>query len=267
MCNTCGCSSFGLEDQPGHEHDHDHHHHHGHHHDHPSSRRTLSLAERLLEKNDLLAQRNRQWLRARRAVAINFVSSPGSGKTTLLERTILDRSAERPIVVIQGDQATDRDAERIRRRGARAVQINTGTGCHLDADMVEKALAELAPAPGTLVAIENVGNLVCPALFDLGEQARVAILSVTEGGDKPLKYPYMFRDASLVVLNKIDLLPYVDFDLEFFAKSLAKVKPGLEHLSVSATQGQGLYDFYAWLARVEDFHLNAAPHDMVSHER
>ena len=287
MCNTCGCSSVDLEEgnpgheprahhQHNHEHQHEHHEHahahphHAHpHHEHPqrdpapggsafqeapTSRRMLSLAERLLEKNDSLAQRNREWLLARGAVAVNFVSSPGSGKTTLLERTVVDRSPGKPILVIQGDQATDRDAERIRRRGARALQINTGTGCHLDADMINKALAELAPAQGTLVAIENVGNLVCPALFDLGEQGRVAILSVTEGEDKPLKYPYMFREASLVILNKVDLLPYVQFDLDFFAESLAKVKPGLKYLSVSATRGDGLQDFYAWLARLESAH-------------
>ena len=153
------------------------------------------------------------------------MSSPGSGKTSLLERTITELSAERPICVIEGDQETTFDAERIRRAGARAVQVNTGAGCHLDAPMVQRAIDALDPATGSLLFIENVGNLVCPALFDIGEQAKVVIISVTEGHDKPLKYPHMFSAADLVIVNKTDLLPYVDFDLEIFTGYARPAEP------------------------------------------
>jgi hydrogenase nickel incorporation protein HypB len=178
---------------------------------------------------------------------VNVLSSPGSGKTTLLERAARDLGGERPVLVIEGDQATDRDAERIRAAGARAVQINTGTGCHLDAAMVARALAELAPRPGSLVFIENVGNLVCPALFDLGERARVVVASVTEGEDKPVKYPHMFRKADAIVLNKIDLAEHVDFDLERFTAFVREVNEGAPVLPVSAKTGDGLERWYDWL--------------------
>jgi hydrogenase nickel incorporation protein HypB len=188
------------------------------------------------------------------------VSSPGSGKTTLLERLIADRGSRARVSVIQGDQATDNDAERIRRAGAKAVQINTGTGCHLDAAMVARGLAELNPDPGSIVAIENVGNLVCPALFDLGEHARVAILSVTEGDDKPLKYPYLFRGSHLVVLNKVDLLPYVDFDLDRCERGIRRVNPDARSIVVSAKTGEGLSAFYDWLERRrEEVSLEPSP--------
>jgi hydrogenase nickel incorporation protein HypB len=188
------------------------------------------------------------------------VSSPGSGKTTLLERLIADRGSRARVSVIQGDQATDNDAERIRRAGAKAVQINTGTGCHLDAAMVARGLADLEPDPGSIVAIENVGNLVCPALFDLGEHARVAILSVTEGDDKPLKYPYLFRGSHLVVLNKVDLLPYVDFDLDRCERGIRRVNPDARSIVVSAKTGEGLSAFYDWLERRrEEVSLEPSP--------
>ncbi len=214
-----------------------------------SEARRVRVEAALLDKNDRLAHQNRIWFEEHELCAINFVSSPGSGKTTLLERTIRDHAGRRPIVVVQGDQATERDADRVRAAGAPAVQVNTGTGCHLDASMVARALAKLAPSEGTLVAIENVGNLVCPALFDLGEQVRIALMSVPEGADKPLKYPYVFRGASLVLLNKIDLLPYVDFDVAFFERCLEKVNPRVQFLGISATRGDGLAEFYAWLEK------------------
>jgi len=174
------------------------------------------------------------------------MSSPGAGKTTLLERTLRERRG-RPVSVIEGDQETERDAERIRAAGARAVQINTGAGCHLDAAMISRALTELTPAARSVLFIENVGNLVCPALFDLGERARVVIASVTEGDDKPLKYPHMFRAADVVVLNKIDLLPYVAFDVARFAAHARRVNPRARIMHTSATRGDGLAEWYAWL--------------------
>jgi hydrogenase nickel incorporation protein HypB len=212
-----------------------------------SNPRLVRLEHDLLHKNDQLAQRNRRWFESRGILALNFVSSPGSGKTTLLERTISDLRLRAQLFVLQGDQATDRDAERIRRAGAPALQINTGTGCHLDAAMVAKGLSELEPAKGCILAIENVGNLVCPALFDLGEAARIAIISVCEGADKPIKYPYMFRSSDLVLINKIDLSPHVDFDLAACRADLAQVNPAAQVLTISAKRGDGLDQWYAWL--------------------
>lgn len=208
---------------------------------------TVALEHAVLARNDRLAERNRGWLEARGIVALNLLSSPGSGKTTLLERTIRGLGAEIPMSVVEGDQATEFDAERIRAAGCATVQVNTGTGCHLEADTVGHALRSLDPANGALVMIENVGNLVCPALFDLGEGAKVVILSVTEGDDKPLKYPHMFRAARLMVVNKIDLLPYVAFDVANCVANARRVNPGIEVLEVSATTGEGLEAWFAWL--------------------
>jgi hydrogenase nickel incorporation protein HypB len=199
----------------------------------------------VLARNDELAEANRAWLVERGITALNLMSSPGAGKTTLLERTIA--MLDRPVSVIEGDQETLFDAERIRRAGARAVQVNTGAGCHLDAAMVSRALTELQPEQGSIVFIENVGNLVCPALFDLGELRKVVVISVTEGDDKPLKYPHMFAAADLVVLNKTDLLPYVDFDPDRLARDARRVNPDVVVLPVSAKTGENLDTWMTWL--------------------
>lgn len=251
MCATCGCGAddavITLADHDhGHHHDDHHHHDHDHEHPHPHTE-TVTLEQKVLAKNDAVAQENRKWLQTHEVQAFNITSSPGSGKTTLLERTIRELSGQRPVTVIEGDQATLLDAERIRAAGARAVQVNTGAGCHLDADMVRHALTRLDPPPGSLMFIENVGNLVCPALFDLGEHSKVVVISVTEGTDKPLKYPYMFAAANLVIVNKIDLLPYVDFDLETFTGYVRSLNPRVEILPVSATVGDGIAQWYTWL--------------------
>jgi hydrogenase nickel incorporation protein HypB len=207
----------------------------------------VALGEAVLAKNDELAARNRAWFAGREILALNLVSSPGAGKTTLLERTIKDRGGPCAFSVIEGDQATANDGERIRAAGAPAVQINTGTGCHLEADMVARALKELAPAFRSVVMIENVGNLVCPALFDLGERAKVAIISVTEGEDKAVKYPHMFQASSLVLINKIDLLPYLRFDIDRCLANIRMVNPFADILQISATSGEGLAAWYAWI--------------------
>jgi hydrogenase nickel incorporation protein HypB len=269
MCGVCGCGETtraGLAamaaaaggawqeiplvddrsehgDHHEHEnHEHQNHEHRDHHHD--EAGQTVILEQQVLAKNDLLAQHNRGWLAGRSVVAVNLMSSPGSGKTTLLERTIRDLDAETAISVIEGDQETRLDAERIRATGRPVVQINTGSGCHLDAEMVGRGLAAIDPPSGSLVLIENVGNLVCPALFDLGEAARVVIMSVTEGADKPLKYPQMFHHADLVVVNKSDLLPYVQFEVADFAAAVHRVNPKVEIVVVSATTGEGMVGWY-----------------------
>jgi len=211
--------------------------------------RILSVERDLLAKNDAIAGANRRFLADRGVFAVNLVSSPGSGKTTLLVRTIGAWDRRTPIAVVEGDQQTSRDADRVRAAGAPAVQVNTGKGCHLDAQMVANALSQLALADGSLLLIENVGNLVCPAAFDLGEAHKVAILSVTEGDDKPLKYPDMFRAADLLVLNKIDLLPHVEFDLDAAIGYARRVRPGIEVILVSARTGEGFADWIAWLER------------------
>jgi hydrogenase nickel incorporation protein HypB len=270
MCMTCGCGKGAQATvvdldtgatAPAAGHDHDHHHHdghdhphdhahgphdHAHGHEHPVTS-IVQLEARLLAKNDALAARNRAWFAGREILALNLVSSPGAGKTTLLERTIRDLQKELQLHVIEGDQATSHDGERIRAAGAPVVQLNTGTGCHLEADMVAHALGELRPPLGAVVIIENVGNLVCPALFDLGERAKVAILSVTEGDDKPAKYPHLFRAAQVLILNKIDLLPHVDFDVERAVAHARSVNPNLTVLHLSARTGAGLSTWYDWI--------------------
>ncbi len=274
MCSTCGCSQGarpvitnpkGGEPMSNSETAHAHAHHlgvphehphgdgvHEHSHPHPHSEqenRTIRLEQDILAKNNRIAERNRGWFEGRQIFAVNLMSAPGAGKTTLLERTIRDLGGELAISVIEGDQATLRDAERIRAAGAKAVQINTGTGCHLDADMLNRALRELEPPLRSVVMIENVGNLVCPALFDLGEGARVVIMSVTEGEDKPLKYPHMFRAADAMVLSKVDLLPHLDFVLERCIEYARRVNPRLKLFKLSATRGTGLDSWYDWLRR------------------
>ena len=238
-------------------HSHPHSHRHGEEHVHEHSHhvevgqgttaRTIALEREILEKNRLLAERNRGWLTGREIFAVNLMSSPGSGKTTLLERTVRDLQGQMTLSVVEGDQETRIDAERIRSTGARVVQINTGTGCHLDAQMLGRALEELRPPMGSLLFVENVGNLVCPALFDLGESGRVVIASTTEGEDKPLKYPHMFRSAELILLNKVDLLPYLPFDVDRFGAHVRQVNPGARVLPISATRGDGLEGWYRWL--------------------
>jgi hydrogenase nickel incorporation protein HypB len=208
---------------------------------------TLTLEQNLLAKNDSIAGQNRSWLGERSITALNLVSSPGAGKTTLLVRTIEDLKGAIPITVIEGDQETAHDAERIAATGCSAIQVNTGTGCHLEAAMVKRGLDILNPPNHSLVMIENVGNLVCPALFDLGEKAKVAILSVTEGEDKPIKYPHMFRASRVMMLTKIDLLPYINFDVQRCLDYARQVNPNLILFQVSATTGEGLQDWYDWL--------------------
>ncbi|MBS2961501.1 hydrogenase nickel incorporation protein HypB [Actinocrinis puniceicyclus] len=215
-----------------------------------AAERTVVLEQRVLAKNDQLAQRNRERLAALGATAVNVMGSPGAGKTTLLERTVRALGGTLPLAVVEGDQETVLDADRIAAAGGRVVQINTGAGCHLDAGMLAGALDRLGPERGALVLVENVGNLVCPALFDLGAGAAAVLASVTEGADKPSKYPHMFRAADVVVLTKTDILPYVEFDVDAFIARVRAVNPGAEVLRLSATDGDGLEDWFAWLRDV-----------------
>jgi len=246
-----------------HEHEHEHEHAYAHvpgqpaaldrAHTHGHEHRTsIELEQDILAKNQLLAERNRGWLAGRSILAVNLMSSPGAGKTTLLERTIRDVGQTLPLTVIEGDQATLNDAERIRAMGCRVIQINTGTGCHLDADMISRGLMQLDPPLQSVVMIENVGNLVCPALFDLGERAKVLILSVTEGEDKPIKYPHMFRASSLMLLNKMDLLPHLRFDVARCVDYARRVNPSIDIFQVSAETGEGMDAWYAWLRAHRD---------------
>lgn len=234
MCTTCGC--------PADNHD-------GHHHEHekPVSGGRISLEIDILAKNNRFAAGNRQLFKEKSIFALNLVSSPGSGKTTVLERTLRDLSGKLRCAVIEGDQQTDNDARRIAATGVPVKQINTGAGCHLDAHMVGHALEELPTGELDLLFIENVGNLVCPAAFDLGEQHKVVVLSVTEGEDKPLKYPQMFHAADVMLLNKIDLLPYLDFDVEQCLAMARRVNPGIRIFQLSAKSGKGMAEWYQWL--------------------
>ena len=283
MCTVCGCSdggqaqihahdhshAHGHDHSHEHAHDHDHDHHHDHTHDHAgddpggthhygqgparahapglSQARMVEIEENILGKNNEYAMANRRRLRAAGTLALNLVSSPGSGKTTLLAQTMQDLSGEMPLAVIEGDQQTDNDAARIRATGVPALQVNTGKGCHLDGHMIGHALDALPPPEDGILFIENVGNLVCPAAFDLGEDHKVVILSVTEGEDKPLKYPDMFDAAALMLLNKIDLLPHLDFDVAQCVANARRVNPRIRVLQVSATTGEGMPAWYQWI--------------------
>jgi hydrogenase nickel incorporation protein HypB len=275
MCTTCGCGSGevkidGEDAHHGHEHvhadgtrhshdhghgagaDHEHRHSYAPVHSHApgvSNKRMVQIEQDILAKNNAYAAQNRQRLADRGIFALNLVSSPGSGKTTLLVKTIAMLKGSRRVTVIEGDQQTSQDAERIRATGAPAIQINTGKGCHLDAHMVGHAMEQLELQDDSLLMIENVGNLVCPAAFDLGEAHKVVILSVTEGEDKPIKYPDMFRAAKLMLMNKCDLLPYLSFDVARAIEFARRVNPGIEVIEVSATTGQGMDAWLAWIER------------------
>lgn len=285
MCTTCGCDGGGQfsiqpvgqsHAAPAHHHhhhgenEHHHHHHHQHddehhthdhqhhHHEHQHAapqQRQLQLEIDILAANDKLAERNRGYFEAKGIMAINLVSSPGSGKTTVLEKTLL--RLQQPAYVIEGDQQTNNDADRIAATGAPVVQINTGQGCHLDALMINKAVKQLQPASGGILFIENVGNLVCPAMFDLGEHLRVVVASVTEGEDKPVKYPDMFRSSQLCLINKTDLLPYVPFNVDRFMEYARQVNPQLQFIAVSAWKEEGIDTWLHWLehARLHALHI------------
>jgi hydrogenase nickel incorporation protein HypB len=288
MCTICGCGTDFSTKGSGSERPvgaHEHHHgqdyshthpHENHHHEHVegtidfgkgpagvdlpgmSQERSIRIERDIFSKNDAFALANRARLRKAGIFALNFVSSPGSGKTSLLVRTIADLKSRWQVAVIEGDQQTTRDAERIRATGAPAVQINTGKGCHLDAHMVGHALDHLSPAPNGLLFIENVGNLVCPAAFDLGEAHKVVVLSVTEGEDKPLKYPDMFAASDLMLLNKVDLLPHLAFDVSACLAAALRVNPRIEVLMISAQTGEGLDAFYAWIEARASAMINPA---------
>ena len=240
MCDTCGCG-----DPHSHEHAREHDHSHAHEHGHPPPIRNVPVQKSALELNQRLADQNRGWFRAKGLKVFNLLSSPGSGKTTLLERTLRDVPRAAAIV---GDLQTENDAVRLRASGAQAIQITTGATCHLDAHMVAHALEKLDAAGLATLFIENVGNLVCPASYDLGEAKRVVLLSVTEGEDKPLKYPVIFRNADLVLVTKIDLAEAVGFDREKALAAIRQTAPRAQILEVSARTGAGLDAWYAWLA-------------------
>ena len=262
MCTVCGCSGEGatVETPAKGRHHHDHHHHHDgalHFGQGParahapglSQARMIEIEADILAKNDGYAAVNRARLAAAGTLALNLVSSPGAGKTTLLAATVARLMADCPVAVIEGDQQTAADAERIRAAGAPAIQINTGKGCHLDAHMVGHAMDHLPPPEQGVLFIENVGNLVCPAAFDLGEQAKVAMVSVTEGEDKPLKYPDMFAAAGLVLITKTDLAPHVEADLDLLEANARRINAGVEVLRVSARSGAGMDGWLGWIAQ------------------
>ncbi len=286
MCGTCGCGSpdgkavlrkpSRIESEKGHErssghldhshdhnhthdhdhghthdhdhhHGHDHHHTHDHHHSHDHRSQVLEVEKNILMQNDIEAARNRGYFEAKQILALNLVSSPGSGKTSILERTLKDLGAEMSFTVIEGDQQTLQDANRLDALNIPVIQINTGKGCHLESDMVFDAVRQLNPEERSVLMIENVGNLVCPSMFDLGENHRVVIISITEGEDKPLKYPDMFHSSDICLINKIDLLPHLDFDVEKLKNYALQVNPDLHFFEVSATTGQGMQNWYEWL--------------------
>ena len=277
MCTTCGCGAGevkidgenadhehehvhadGTRHSHGHAHEGDHGHEHSHTHEHRyapahshapgmGARRMVQIEQDILAKNNAYAKQNRERLAERGIFTLNLVSSPGSGKTTLLCKTIEMLRGKASVSVIEGDQQTSQDAERIRATGAPAIQINTGKGCHLDAHMVGHAMEKLDLPEDSLLMVENVGNLVCPAAFDLGEAHKVVILSVTEGEDKPIKYPDMFRAATLMLLNKCDLLPYLSFKVDAAIEFARRVNPAIEVIQVSATTGQGMDEWLKWL--------------------
>jgi len=256
MCDTCGCNFTEDKDHGhGHDHDHDHDHNHDHDHDHDHTHHhhhrdekiTVPIEKNILDVNNKFASHNRGFFETRNVFVINMMSSPGSGKTTLLEQTLSSMKGSMKFYVIEGDQQTSNDADRIAATGAPVVQVNTGRGCHLDASMVNRAVMELNPEPDSVLFIENVGNLICPAMFDLGEEVRVVVISVTEGDDKPLKYPDMFRSAALCIINKTDLLPYVDFNIARAIGNGLHVNGNLKFIELSAKTGEGMDEWKDWL--------------------
>lgn len=245
MCESCGC---GVTPNHDHSHDHDHGHDHAHHHHDDAATRTLTIEKKLLSKNDELAARNRQWLAERGIVALNLISAPGTGKTYLLERTLERLSSRVQCAVIAGDQKTDNDARRLEGKGAKVVQIETISACHLDAERIGQVLPEVVEDGTKLLFIENVGNLVCPTAFDLGENFKVALMSVTEGEDKPVKYPALFAQSPVVILTKTDLIPHLDWDLAKCRTFLQRVHPGIFLFELSARTGEGMD---AWIDYLE----------------
>lgn len=257
MCGTCGCGEHhhSEEHEPVHKHTHKHTHdsihqythEHSHGHSHEGDRMVIALEQDVLSRNNLLAERNRGYFEAKRLLVLNLMSSPGSGKTTLLEETIRRLKDHLSLYVIEGDQQTSNDADRIAALDIPVFQVNTGTGCHLEAEMVHHAVKHLNPSEGALLFIENVGNLVCPAMFDLGEAKKVVIVSTTEGDDKPLKYPHIFKEADVCIINKTDLLPYLNTNRDTLRGNALKVNKHLKLFEVSATQGEGMEAWCEWL--------------------
>lgn len=244
MCGVCGCGAREV-----HVHGMTEHRHDPVHEVEEGAGRRIQVEQDILSDNDRYATANRERFEQQALLALNLVSSPGSGKTSLLTATIEQLASRVPLAVIEGDQQTSRDAERIRASGAAAVQINTGKGCHLDAHMIGHAMAQLPDLQGGLLCIENVGNLVCPAGFDLGEAHRVVILSVTEGDDKPLKYPDIFHGSDLLLINKMDLLPHVDFDPSACIEYARRINPDLEVIQLSARTGEGMSQWLDWISQ------------------
>lgn len=277
MCGTCGCGSEenGVTFQnpkevkahehhhhhhdDGHAHTHDHSHDHHHHHDHDGHshshdhthshhhKTVLEVEQDILQHNEVMAARNKGYFEAKNIFALNLVSSPGSGKTSILERTLKDLKDQHSFYVIEGDQQTLNDANRIDALDIPVIQINTGKGCHLESDMVYNAVKKLDIKENSILMIENVGNLVCPSMFNLGESKRVVIISTTEGDDKPIKYPDMFHSSDICIINKIDLLPYLSINIDQLKKYALQVNPNLKFFEVSATTGAGMEDLYNWL--------------------
>jgi len=233
MCGTCGCGNH-------------HHHEQDHNHSHDESR-IIAVEQDILQRNNLLAERNRGYFEAKNIFCLNLMSSPGSGKTTLLEETIRRLKNRESVYVIEGDQQTSNDADRIAALGVPVFQVNTGTGCHLEASMINHALKHLNPEDNSLLFIENVGNLVCPALFDLGEAEKVVIVSTTEGDDKPLKYPHIFKEANICIINKTDLAPYLNTSIDTLRENCLKVNPHLRIFEMSAFKNTGMEEWCEWI--------------------
>ncbi len=251
MCGTCGCGSNNGPTilKPG-EHQHSKNHHsHSHEHSHDHKHKIIEVEKDILQNNNIQADRNRGFFEAKNILTLNLVSSPGSGKTSILERTLTDLKDEFPFYVIEGDQQTMNDANRINALDVPVIQINTGKGCHLESDMIYDAVKKLDIKDNSVLMIENVGNLVCPSMFDLGEKKRVVIISTTEGEDKPIKYPDMFHTADICIINKIDLLPYVNINIEKLKDYALQVNPKLQFFEVSATEGNGMINWYKWLKK------------------